>query len=164
MLETPFVHDKKFWVVELVFFVLQMPNFNYFFSICQKMSNICHRVQDRKLERKWLIKKLSLDLRKDKVHQLQQDLIEQQKVCEPWSELQFFLFPNGNIIWNIQIIVLDDVENWDGNLELVLLKEKLGLVQFFKFEGSNDNIPQDLLSHRKNIVSSLIPRHRLYNV
>lgn len=128
------------------------------------MSNTCHSVQARELERKWFIKNLSLDLRKNKVHQLQQHLIDQQKVCEPWPELQFFLFPNGNKLWNIQKILLDDVENWDGNLELVLLKEKFGLVQFFKFVCSNNNISQDLLSHRKIIVASLIPRHRLCNV
>ena len=128
------------------------------------MSNTCQSIEDYVSERKWFINNLSLGLREDLVHQLQQEFIEQQRVCVPWPELQFSLFPNGNVVWNVQKILLDDVHNWDTNLELVLVKEKLGLVRYFSFSCNNNNISSDLLSHRKNIVSRLIPKHRLYNL
>lgn len=128
------------------------------------MSNIYQSNEDHLSERKWFIDHFSRGLREDIVYQLQQDFIEQQKVRVPWPEQQFRLFPNGNIVWNIQKILLDDVDNWDGNLELVLVKEKLGLVQFFSLSCNNKNIPHHLVSHRKIIVSGLIAKQRLCNV
>ena len=92
-------------------------------------------------------------------------LLNAQKVREQWPEMQFHLFPNGNIVWNIQKIVLDDPNDWDGNLELVLVKEKLGLVQFFSLTRCNSkNVLEELLTHRKHVVSQLISKKRLCTV
>ena len=128
------------------------------------MSNISQSNEDHVSECKWFIDHLSRGLREDIFYQLQQDFIEQQKVRVPWPERQFCLFPNGNIVWNIQKIILDDEDNWDGNLELVLVKEKLGLVQFFNLSCNNKNILHHLVSHRKKIVLELIAKQRLCNV
>ena len=129
------------------------------------MSKVGQSNEDRVEERKWFINHLSYGLRKEFFFHVQKDFVERQKVREQWPEMQFHLFPNGNIVWNIQKIVLDDPNDWDGNLELVLVKEKLGLVQFFSLTRCNNkNVSEELLTHRKHVVSQLISKKRLCTV
>ena len=96
--------------------------------------------KDHALERKWFMDHFSRDLLEKMVHQLQEDLVKQKKVDIIWPKLKFNMFPNGNIVWNIQKILLDDFDSWDRNLELILLKEKMGLVQFFRLSCKDENI------------------------
>lgn len=119
--------------------------------------------KDRALERKWFMDHFSQDLREKMVQQLQEDLVKQKKVDIIWPELKFNLFPNGNIVWNIQKILLDDFDSWDGNLELILLKEKMGLVQFFRLSCKDENILHPLVSYRRGIVLGHITKKRLCN-
>ena len=66
-------------------------------------------------------------------------------------------------MWNIQKILLDDFDSWDGNLELILLKEKMGLVQFFRLSCKDENILHPLVSYRRGIILGHISKKRLYN-
>ena len=58
--------------------------------------------------------------------------MECSQIVVPWLESRYNLFTKGKHVWNIQKIVLDKGDDWDGNLKLSLVKEKLGLVKFYK--------------------------------
>ena len=79
-----------------------------------------------------------------------------------WPEFRFNLIPKGNVVWNVQKIILDDFSSWDENLELILLKEKLGLVQFFSMSCKDENILHPLVSYRRGILLGLIAKKQLY--
>ena len=105
-------------------------------------------IEDCAIERKWFMGHLSRDVRENMVHQLQEDLVKQTRVEIIW----FNLFPKGSVVWNVQKVILDDFSSWDENLELILLKEKLGLVQFFSMSCKDENILLPLVSYRRGIL------------
>ena len=120
-------------------------------------------IEDCAIERKWFMGHFSRDVHKNMVHQLQEDLVKQTRVEILWPKFRFNLFPKENVVWNIQKFILDDFNSWDENLELILLKEKLGLVQFFSMSCKDENILHPLVSYRRGILLGRIAKKRLYN-
>lgn len=116
-----------------------------------------------KAERAWFLVHYSRELRKSVALALAEDLRGRSEINLPWPETTYDLFPNSNIIWNVQKIFLDDNDHWDGNLKLVLAKEKLGLVRFFHVTHQrNGRVPLDVMHCRMSVLSEIIPSKRLW--
>lgn len=114
-------------------------------------------------ERTFLMRHYSRELRETIASQLGQHLINRSEIRVLWLETKYNLFLEGKRVWNIQKIFIDDLDDWDGNLKLVLVKEKLGLVQYHKvstYHGCG-NMDLDLMCHRMSMLVRLIPKERL---
>ena len=80
----------------------------------------------------WIMQNCVREVCEDLALQYAKYLIERSQITVPWLESRYNLFPKGKHVWNIQKIVFDKGDDWDGNIKLLLVKEKLGLVKFYK--------------------------------
>ena len=129
------------------------------------MSKVGQSNEDRVEERKWFINHLSYGLRKEFFFHVQKDLLNAKKYVNNGQRCNFICFQMETLFGTSKKIILDDPNDWDGNLELVLVEKKLGLVQFFSLTRCNSkNVLEELLTHRKHVVSQLISKKRLCTV
>lgn len=86
----------------------------------------------------------------------------QQSIRVPWPIEGFYLFGKDRRKWNVMKIYIDEVEDWDGNIKLLMYKQKLGLIDLYKVTyHRKEDMCLDTMLYRMDLLSHLIPRRRI---
>ncbi|KAI5075384.1 hypothetical protein GOP47_0009460 [Adiantum capillus-veneris] len=80
-----------------------------------------------------------------------------------WKESHYYLFGKSKEKTTYLDIWIDDDRGWDGNLQLLLLKKTLKLIDYYVIRSRSplNIVSNNTIQHRMDVLESIIPLRRL---